>query len=38
MRIESWDFLFSIKGKVVSLCVICALLLQKLPCAAPWLP
>ena len=34
----SWVFLFDMKGKIARLCVICALLPQKLPCAALWSP
>ena len=34
----SWVFLFDMRGEIARLCVICALLPQKLPCAALWSP
>lgn len=38
MRRLSWVFLFDMRGEIARLCVICALLPQKLPCAALWSP
>nr|DAD79227.1 MAG TPA: hypothetical protein [Siphoviridae sp. ctTrb4] len=38
IRRLSWVFLFDMRGEIARLCVICALLPQKLPCAALWSP
>jgi hypothetical protein len=36
MRCKSWDFLFYNDPETAGMCLVCALLPQKLPCRVPY--